>query len=67
MMEYKNLDMAFDGLRKDYQSKILSLEEMPDNPLDQFAEWFEEAVAANYPIPNAFVLATSSGNGAPSS
>ena len=37
----------------------------PD-PIDQFARWFQDAVAAKLTLPEAFTLATASADGAPS-
>lgn len=40
--------------------------DLPTDPLAQFRAWYEEAVAAGVPEPNAMLLATSSPDGEPS-
>jgi pyridoxamine 5'-phosphate oxidase len=39
---------------------------MADDPVEQFARWFADAIGAGLPEPNAMVLATSSAGGRPS-
>ena len=36
------------------------------DPLEQFRRWFQEALDAHLPLPNAMTLATVTGEGAPS-
>ena len=38
----------------------------PGDPIEQFSEWFDTAVAAGEPEPNAMCLATATADGAPS-
>jgi pyridoxamine 5'-phosphate oxidase len=59
------MDIA--SLRKDYSHASLSEHEVLDNPIDQFHQWFHEAVASKVPEPNAMSLATVSADGRPSS
>ncbi|ADG87248.1 pyridoxine/pyridoxamine 5'-phosphate oxidase [Thermobispora bispora] len=54
------------GLRSAYDGEPLIESDMADDPLDQFTEWFADAVDARLPEPNAMVLATSSAGGRPS-
>lgn len=54
-------------LRTDYESAPLSRSDTASDPIDQFDRWFSEAIAAEVDEPNAMVLATVSGDGAPSS
>ena len=53
-------------LREDYQRAALSMTDTAANPIWQFERWFEEAVQAEVPEPNAFTLATVSKDGLPS-
>ncbi len=54
-------------LRTDYQRAQLSLADAPDDPLDWFRDWFEEAAGANLVDANAMTLATASADGRVSS
>ena len=46
------------SLRKEYtQSKLMETDLEP-NPFDQFHKWFNDAVSAELPLPNAMTLAT---------
>lgn len=54
------------SLRVDYQLKKFDESEVLDNPLDQFKNWFEEALSANVNEPNAMTLATVKPGGKPS-
>ena len=60
----KTPDLA--GLRRSYVTSGLSVEEMADGPAEQFARWFDDAMAAGIAEPNAMVLATASAAGEPS-
>jgi pyridoxamine 5'-phosphate oxidase len=53
-------------LRKDFSREPLNKESVKDNPTEQFALWFDEAVKAQVPEVNAFDLATASAEGVPS-
>ena len=52
-------------LRVDYKRAALSERDAAPDPFDQFARWFDEAVAAALPEPNAMTLATIDPAGAP--
>ena len=52
-------------LREDYAGKLLTIENTAINPIDQFAEWLEDAINAKLPEPNAMVLATNRTDGRP--
>ena len=52
-------------LRVDYQRASLDERDVERDPFRQFARWFEEAVAARVPEPNAMTLATVSADGRP--
>jgi pyridoxamine 5'-phosphate oxidase len=53
-------------LRVDYRRAALSEHEAAPDPHDQFARWFDEAVSAAVPEPNAMTLATVDASGRPS-
>ena len=53
-------------LRKDYTAHTLELEGVSAEPLAQFRAWFEQAVEAQVPEPNAMTLATCTPEGKPS-
>lgn len=53
-------------LRQEYSLGGLSEEQAGDDPLLLFQRWFDEAVAAGLPEPNAMVLATATPDGQPS-
>jgi pyridoxamine 5'-phosphate oxidase len=54
------------SLRKEYHLASLSEADVAPDPLDQFQKWFDAAVAARIPEPNATTLATASRDGRPS-
>jgi len=53
-------------LRLEYKKEQLNEESVSANPLSQFEAWFQEAIQAEVPEPNAFALATSSPQSIPS-
>ena len=58
--------MNIADLRKDYKLAALSRADSDLLPSKQFAKWFEEAIAAQLPEPNAMTLATVDQAGRPS-
>lgn len=56
-----------EDIRKDYQKGNLSEENVQENPLAEFAVWFDNALKNNKLEPNAMVLSTVSQTGQPSS
>jgi len=58
--------MNIADLRKDYKLAALSRADSDLSPSKQFAKWFEEAIAAQLPEPNAMTLATVDQAGRPS-
>ena len=54
------------AMRKAYASGGLSERDLATDPVTQFGRWFDEAVTAGLPEPNAMVLATCSRDGLPS-
>ncbi len=53
-------------LRKSYERAELSEEASHADPLEQFAQWLNEAISARLPEPNAMTLATVDSNQRPS-
>lgn len=54
-------------LRRDYRAATLRRADLRPSPIDQFAVWFAQAVAAEVPEPNAAILATLGLDGIPNS
>ena len=57
---------ALADLRRDYTRAGLSEADAGDDPFALFARWFDAAVSAGLPDPNAFTLATATPDGRPS-
>jgi pyridoxamine 5'-phosphate oxidase len=57
--------MSIADLRREYTYDGLAEADADKDPLAQFARWFQEAVDANLPLPNAMTLATVTPQGAP--
>ncbi|MGE3728188.1 MAG: pyridoxamine 5'-phosphate oxidase [Candidatus Sericytochromatia bacterium] len=55
------------GLRKEYRQASLNEGDLLADPFLQFKHWFEQALSAQLPEPNAMILSTVSASGAPSS
>ena len=53
-------------IRKDYILRSFNESDAHANPIHQFTQWWEEAIASNIQEPNAMTLATSSSDGVPS-
>ena len=51
------------NLRVDYSGKILDLDKINKNPIDEFKKWFKEAQKKNILEPNAMTLSTVSPRG----
>lgn len=60
------MDKTVADLRKDYTLEGLSELEVDLNPFIQFKKWFEQALAAQLPEPNAMTVATATPDGKPS-
>ncbi|MEU4542375.1 pyridoxamine 5'-phosphate oxidase [Nonomuraea dietziae] len=54
------------GLRRTYEGRPLLETDVAADPITQFTRWFEEALEAGLPEPNAMVVATASAGGRPS-
>ena len=59
--------MSIASLRQEYTRASLSESEVAEQPLEQFARWFEEALKSEVPEPNAMSLSTVGPDGRPSS
>ncbi|XP_024524674.1 pyridoxine/pyridoxamine 5'-phosphate oxidase 1, chloroplastic isoform X1 [Selaginella moellendorffii] len=59
-----HVDVA--ALRENYVGSVLLENQVNSDPIQQFKEWFEDAVAAGLPEPNAMTLATADAEGRPS-
>ncbi len=55
------------AMRHSYEQAGLAEEDLAGTWLEQFERWFDDAVAAGLPEPNAMLVATASADGAPSS
>ena len=60
------MDTSVADLRKDYTLQGLSEADAELNPFKQFQIWFDQALAAQLPEPNAMTLATATPDGKPS-
>lgn len=60
-----NIGLVAD-LRKDYTLQGLQEKDADPNPFKQFQTWFDQALTAELPEPNAMTLATASLDGKPS-
>ncbi|MEX5745192.1 pyridoxamine 5'-phosphate oxidase [Massilia sp. X63] len=58
---------AVADLRKDYGQASLNENDVMDDPMLQFTQWFEQALKAEVNEPNAMSVATVAANGRPSS
>ncbi|HZP86647.1 MAG TPA: pyridoxamine 5'-phosphate oxidase [Burkholderiales bacterium] len=59
-------DLSISELRKEYAHEKLDEREVARDPMLQFSRWFEEALKADVPEPNAMTLATANAAGKPS-
>jgi pyridoxamine 5'-phosphate oxidase len=62
----KDTRMTLAELRQNYSLGGLSEADAGDDPFALFRAWFDQAVAAAVPEPNAFILATADSRGIPS-
>lgn len=60
------MDTSVADLRKEYTFLGLSETEAHPNPFKQFRLWFEQAITAQLPEPNAMIIATATVDGKPS-
>ena len=67
MSDDNSLNKTIEQLRRDYAGEELREESMGEDPIEQFAIWFEQAMKADVTDVNAMTLATASAQGKPSS
>ena len=65
-IEQDDMNLAIADLRKDYTLQELTELEVDLNPFVQFQRWFDQAVEAELPEPNAMTVATATKDGIPS-
>ena len=58
--------MSLSDLRREYALAGLKESDLDPNPFKQFDKWFQQALAAGLPEPNAMTLATATLDGKPS-
>ena len=58
--------MDLSNFREEYLKGQLHRKDLAENPFEQFQTWFEQALKADIPEPNAFSLATADDQGRPS-
>ncbi|CAM4061164.1 pyridoxamine 5'-phosphate oxidase [Bordetella muralis] len=58
--------MSVSDLRQSYEKSVLLEETAAASPLEQFSLWFDQALQAKVPEPNAMTLATVDNTGQPS-
>jgi len=61
-----NMKRNIADLRKDYVKDVLMKSDLASNPIDQFNEWFGQALDSEVKEPNALILSTVSHDGFPS-
>jgi pyridoxamine 5'-phosphate oxidase len=62
----EKMSKSIADLRQEYSLQRLNKTDAHPNPFEQFTLWFDQAVAAKLPEPNAMTLATATGDGLPS-
>lgn len=60
------MSIDYDKLRREYRHVCLDENEMQADPIVEFDNWFQQAIAFELEMPNAMVLATVSKEGKPS-
>ena len=58
--------MSIASLRREYMGESLDEADVAADPCIQFQRWFDEALRAELPMPNAMTLATATAEGQPS-
>lgn len=61
------MEKNISDIRKDYVKGSIAVSEMPQNPIDAFQKWLDEALNAKVEEPTAFNLSTVSEEGQPHS
>jgi pyridoxamine 5'-phosphate oxidase len=57
--------MNYKSIRREYRTNKLSFEELPNNPLELFREWLNEAIQSGFEDATAMALSTIGINGFP--
>jgi pyridoxamine 5'-phosphate oxidase len=65
--EELSMSRNYHHIRKEYTIRDLSEESLPENPLQFFESWLEEALENDLPEPTAMTLSTASSGNQPSS
>ncbi len=60
------MSLSIADLRRSYTLQQLNEADVNPDPIKQFQVWFDHAIAAQLPEPNAMTLATASKDGIPS-
>lgn len=60
------MDEGIAQMRREYTQRSLDTRDVSPDPVKQFQQWFDEAVRAQVPEPNAMILSTASPEGRPS-
>ena len=63
----KNENTPLSDIRSEYSKSRLFEKDIPEQPQDLFEKWFNDAIRANYYLPNSMVISTVSKEGNPSS
>lgn len=66
MIEKISMSDKIAGIRTEYSHKTLTESEVKPDPIEQFDNWWQDAIAANISEVNAMTVATSSPDGVPS-
>jgi len=67
MTRKKDEDQKVADIRRDYAREELSESAVKDDPIEQFINWFNQALSADLLDPNAMTLSTATEDGKPSS
>lgn len=59
-------DLNIANIRKEYKKNKLSRSDVPDNPMQLFEKWLQEAITAQVNEPTAVIVGTSTPDGHPS-
>lgn len=59
------MSVDFSDLRREYRHVTLLEKDARDDPIEQFKDWFQQAVELDVPLANAMVLATATREGKP--
>lgn len=66
MPENSRSEKEIAELRREYSRQILAESEVAEHPVDQFTQWFQQALSAKLLDANAMTLATANKDGQPS-